>query len=321
MEQQAFVLRIAPGGNDRVQEALDRNQLIIGWPDAAGLLDERLSWEEFRTIISDTYHSQEKTLRKAGAAGGHMWRFIREMGRGDLVVVPHGSEFYVAKVSGSATYDQEKVDEGTAYRRAVDWLNNKQAIPRAVARSALISRMKTQGTCAYASDLLAEIKECIDIASSEAQPSFRSDLQSRLIRETLDEIRYGRIDSRGFEKLIRDVLVSLGADEARIVPPKRDKGADVVATFRVAGAFRQIVAVQAKHWRPDPPVRKDVVEQLIRGIEAESANLGMIVTSGTVSEDAIAAAEQFFEESGVRIELVDGDQLAKLIVEHGVEAS
>ena len=321
MEQQAFVLRVAPSGIDRVPEALDRNQLIIGWAEAVGLLNERLSWEEFRTIISDTYYSREETLRKAGAAGGHMWRFIREMTEGDLVVVPHGSGLHVARVSGPATYDQSRVDEDTAYRRNVDWLNKKQAIPRAMARSALVARMKIQGTSARASDVLAEIEECIRVAGSESEPSFQSDLQSRLIRETLKEIRGGRMDSHRFERLIRDVLMSLGADEARIIHRSQDKGADIVATFRVAGAFRQVVAVQAKHWQPDPPVGKGVVEQLIRGLEAESADLGMVVTSGTVSEDASAAANQFFEESGVRIELVDGEQFARLIVEHGIKAS
>lgn len=54
-----------------------------------------------------------------------MWRFIREMNVGDLVVVPHGSEFYVAEVSGPAMYDESKVEEDTAYRRNVKWLNDK----------------------------------------------------------------------------------------------------------------------------------------------------------------------------------------------------
>ena len=236
-------------------------------------------------------------------------------------MVPHGSEFYVARVSaGPATYNRSKISEDTAYRREVDWLNEKRAIPRVGARSALISRMKTRGTCAYASDILAEIEECIVTADSQSKPSFHNDLQSRLIRETLDEIRSGRMDSFGFEHLIHHVLMSLGADEARVVPRKQDKGADIVATFRVAGAFRQVVAVQAKHWQPDPPVGRDVVGQLIKGIAAESADLGMIVTSGTISEDAIAEAEQFSEESGVSIELVDGEQFAKLIVEYGIKA-
>ena len=296
MKKQAFVLRVSPGRIDRVPEALAGNQIIIGWAEAKGLLNEGLSWEEFRAIVGRTYYAKEDNLRRAGSAAGHMWRFIREMNIGDLVVVPYGSEFYVAEVSGPATYDESKVEDDTAYRRNVNWLNDQEPIRRAVARSALISRMKTQGTCAYASDLLPQINECIAIARTDSVPVFQSDLQSRLIRETLDEIRSGRIDSFGFEKLIHDVLLGLGADEVRVVPRIQDKGADIIATFRVAGAFRLTLAVQAKHWQSEPPVGKEVVEQLIRGIEAESANLGMIVTSGTVSDDAVFLAEQFCED-------------------------
>ena len=168
---------------------------------------------------------------------------------------------------------------------------------------------------------MAQIKECLEIAKFDSKPIFQNDLQSRLVKATLDEIQCGQIDSFGFEKLIRDVLVGLGADEARIVPRSQDKGADIIATFRVAGVFQQTLAVQAKHWRPDPPVGKDVVEQLIKGIEAESANLGMIVTSGTISEEVVSLTEQYFDEKGIKIELVDGEQFAKLIVEHGIKTT
>lgn len=51
MNQQAFVLRIAPGGIDKVPEALTTNQIIIGWAEAEGLLDTNLTWEQFREII------------------------------------------------------------------------------------------------------------------------------------------------------------------------------------------------------------------------------------------------------------------------------
>lgn len=321
MKQQAFVLRISPGDNDRVPEALNKNQIIIGWANAQGLLDTKLSWEQFREIISNTYYSSESTLRRAGNAAGHMWRFIREMKDGDLVVVPYGSNFYVAEVHGDATYDPIKVADDTAYRRPVIWLNSTTAMPRTLAKSALISRMKTQGTCAYATDLLDDINECLQLSSSGQKPTFQSDLQSRLVRETLDEMRSGRMDSFGFEKLIQDVLIGLGAKDAPIVPRSQDKGADIVATFLVAGAFRQVVAVQAKHWQPDPPVDKSVVDQLIKGIEAESASLGMIITSGTISDEATNSAEQYFEDKGIKIELVDGEQFAKLIVEHGIRMS
>ncbi|MEK6707664.1 MAG: restriction endonuclease [Pseudomonadota bacterium] len=321
MNQQAFVLRIAPSGDDRVPEALSENQIIIGWAGADGLLEPSLSWEQFREIIRSVYYANEETLRKPGAASGHMWRFVREMNVGDLVVVPYGSEFFVATIKGPATYNPAKVADDTAYRRDVQWLNDKKPIRRDVAKSALISRMKTQGTCAYATDLLDEIKECLLIVSKGQAPTFQTDLQSRLIRETLEELRKGRMDSFGFERLIQTVLTGLGAEDARIVPRLQDKGADVLATFRVAGAFRQVVAVQAKHWQPNPPVGKEVVEQLIKGIEAESANLGMVITSGSISDEAVQAAENYFEEKGIKIELVDGEQFAKLIVEHGISAS
>lgn len=321
MTQQAFVLRIAPSGIDRVPEALTSNQLIIGWANAEGLLDATLSWEEFRGVISNIYHPDEETLRKAGAAAGHLWRFVRDMNPGDLVVVPYGANFYVAEITGPAIYDESKLGEDSAYRRPVRWLNDKRPIPRGLARSALISRMKTQGTCAYATDLLEEIQECLALSGRGEAPTFQSDLQSRLVREALAELRRGRIESFGFERLIQTTLISLGAEEARIVPRSEDKGADILATFLVAGAFRQTVAVQAKHWQPDPPVGREVVEQLIRGIEAEAADLGMVITSGAISDEASQFAERYFEEKGIRIELIDGEQFAKLIVEHGIRTS
>jgi restriction endonuclease Mrr len=178
--------------------------------------------------------------------------------------------------------------------------------------------MKTQGTCADARDLLGEIRDCLNVAFRGESPTFQTDLQNRLVREVLAELRTGRIENFGFERLIQTILRGLGAKEVRIVPRSEDKGADLVAMFRVAGAFQQRVAVQAKHWQPEPPVGRDVVEQLIRGIEAEAANLGMIVTSGLISEEAIQAAALYFDDTGVRIELVDGEQFARLIVEHGI---
>lgn len=319
MNQQAFVLRVAPGGKDMLPEALSQNVLIIGWAEAEGLLDVKLSWSDFRKIISTVYYNKEETLRKAGTASGHMWRFIREMKTGDIVVVPHGSNFYIAKVTGDAFYDKSKVDADSAYRREVLWLNNAKPIQRRIAKSALISRMKIQGTCAYATDLISDINECLEVSSKGEKPTFKNDLQSKLIKETLEEIRSGRMDSYGFEHLIRSVLHGLGAEDARVVPRLQDKGADVLATFLVAGAFRQVVAVQAKHYQETPPVGKDVVSELIRGIEAESADLGMVITAGTFSNEAILAAENFYEEKAIKIELVDGEQFAKLIVEHGIK--
>jgi len=319
--RKAFILRVAPSGEDRVPEALDANQIIIGWAKAKGLLDPKLSWDDFRGVLRRAYYSKEPNLRKAGSAAGHMWRFVREMNPSDLVVVPYGTGFYAAEVTGPALYDDAKRADDTAYRRKVNWLNEKRAIPRAQARSALISRMKIQGTCAYATDLIGQIEECVKHAKSGHKPTFKSDLRARLIKETLEVLRGGFIESFGFENLIKEMLLGLGAVEARVVPRSQDKGADIVATFVVAGAIRQSVAVQAKHWRPEPPVGADVVKQLIKGIEAEDADLGIVVTSGTIAEDAVRAAAEYYEDKGIRIELLNGEDFAQLMVESGIRAT
>lgn len=317
MKQQAFVLRISPSGNDRIPEALSSNQIIIGWAKARGLLDEKLSWGEFREILRRTYYPTKENLRKAGAAAGHMWRFVRDMQVGDLVVVPYGSKVYLAKIVGPAIHIESKVGDDTAYRRNVEWLNDRKPISRSLARSALISRMKIQGTSASATDLLPEIEDCLAAAKLQEKPTFQRDLHHRLVQQTLIEIRAGRMDSFGFENLVKEVMKGLGATDAKVLSRSQDKGADVLATFYVAGAFQQVVAIQAKYWQPDPPVGKNVVEQLIKGIEAEDADLGMIITSGVFSDEATAAAQQYYDEKGIKIELVDGEQFAKLILERG----
>lgn len=315
--QAAFILRIAHR-EDALQEALSSDQAIIGWARAEGLLDPALCWQAFRDLVRAAYYNDEPTLRAAGVAAGHLWRFIRDMKPGDLLVVPAKAEFFVGEIVGPATYDPSKVELNSAYRRSVNWLNEKKPLSRQFAQAALLSRMKVFGTTAVATDLLHEINECILLASRGQAPTFQMDLQSRLIRETLAELRNGRMDSYGFERLIQTVLEGQGALQARIVPRSEDKGADLVAMFRVAGAFEYTVAVQAKHWQPEPPVDTNVVEQLIEGIEDESADLGMVVTSGSISEEAIQRADKYFKEKGVQIKLIDGEELAKLIIESGI---
>lgn len=316
LPERAFVLRMTHG-RDRVSESLDRDEIVIGWAEAEGLLatDE---WCQFREIVRRAYHANDRDLRRSGAAAGHAWRFLKEMGRGSWVVVPWHNEFLVAEVVGDPTYDPTRITDDSAYTRPVRWLNEGKAIPRAVAHAPLQSRLKTQGTTANASDLTEQIAAGLSAAAAGRRPTFAADLRERLVRETLDEIRSGRLDSFGFERLVEAVLRASGGSSVRVVPRQHDKGADVTAEFRIAGALTLRVAVQAKHYQPEPPVPASVVDDLVAGMDAEDAHYGIVATSGTVSNEAQARVEEIRKTDGRRIELVDGEQFAALMVDLGL---
>jgi predicted Mrr-cat superfamily restriction endonuclease len=317
-EQRAFVLRVSPGGVDYVPKALESNDIIIGWSKAKGLLSPDLEWKKFRKIMHDCYYSKDEGFQRSGRAAGTMWRFIREMEEGDLVVVPHGHGFYVAKIQGPARLEEGKVGEDSAHRRTVIWLNEKRIIPRKIARASLQSRMKIQNTCVDATDIIAEIREVLEHAEKGKLPTFGEELGQQLVNIAISEIRSGRINSYGFEKLIESLLRALGAVEIRHPHGILDKGADLVATFRIARIFDFKIAVQAKHYKPEPPVDSWVIDQLIQGMEAESADLGMVVTSGTFSDETEQYAKKVFEDQGRKIELVDGEQLVSMMLEVGI---
>ena len=180
----AFVLRIAPSGIDRVPQALETNDLIIGWSRAGDdLLNDNLGWNEFRQIIHDEYYSGDETYRSSGAAAGNLWRFIREMSINDLVVVLHGNKFHVAEVAGPARHEPERVEEDTAFRRSIKWLNDGEPIPRRLARAALQSRMKIRQTCARATNLISAIKDALRASQANSTPSFDSDLRQVVLFE------------------------------------------------------------------------------------------------------------------------------------------
>lgn len=168
MTQKAFILHIKPKNIDRVQEALDNDQIIIGWASAENLLNDKLTLYDYRGIISAAHYSQEINLNGAGRAAFAMWRFIREMSLDDLIVVPHGSiGFYVAQVVGAAIYLPSKAEDGTSYRRPVKWLNQKQPFQRARASGSLIAAMKKRGTCFEITHLLEDLRNCIGTLHQE----------------------------------------------------------------------------------------------------------------------------------------------------------
>ncbi len=187
----------------------------------------------------------------------------------------------------------DKVEEDTAFSRRVEWLNSGNPIPRSQARCKLISRLKVYQTCVDCSDLNAEINSL------------------------LEEIREGKIENFGFERLHRNLFNKMGAAEILIVPRSKDNGSDLIVDYFVFGLLPIKISVQAKHWNDSNPVGVDEINQLRVGMEKDGTDFGLFITSGTYSEAAYQEA-QCLDEEGTKIRLVDGMQLGKLLLAESV---
>lgn len=316
----AFVLRVAPGRENMLADCLNHDRVVIGWPGMSGLLDEPTGWSDFRATVSQAYYPDATSMRSAGAAAGHLWRFIRDMEVGDYVVVPApGRQFYVGTIAGPP---EQGTTKGVGYFRSVVWLNGKQPIDRQLASAALQSRMKIQGSTAGAKDLVPAIESVVQdgqaIAAGAPAPTFELDLRQELLAITLQQLRNGRLDPFKFEKIVQVVLDSLGAVDSSITPRSLDKGDDIVASVIPLGLFELRLVAQVKHYNQlDRPLPPGVLDELLRGMDKQEADLGVVITVGEISE-ATEAKVQELNDTGHRIALVNGERLAELYLDYCV---
>ncbi len=142
-----WLLRMVPVGRDRVEDALAANVITIGWGKPDGLVNLGLSREQFRDEVIRAYYQQATDLRAAGTSNGQLWRFIREMSAGDLVVVPRGDALHFARVAGDVSHDQRPEAEHWAFSRPVAWLTSSSGVPRNLLPDEVLHTLRWQGTC------------------------------------------------------------------------------------------------------------------------------------------------------------------------------
>jgi len=121
-----------------------------------------------------------------------------------------------------------------------------------------------------------------------------------------------------FERLVVELLVAMGyggtrRDAARVVGQTGDGGIDGEINEDRLGLDK--VYVQAKRW--DNSVGRPVVQAFAGSLMGRQANKGVLITTGAITADARA----FVQNLPTRIVLIDGEQLATLMIEHNVGVS
>ena len=120
-----------------------------------------------------------------------------------------------------------------------------------------------------------------------------------------------------FERLIIDLLLKMGygggrADMARALGRTGDGGVDGAVKEDVLGL--DILYVQAKRYAPERAVPVSEVRDFIGSLDSHRAGKGVFVTTSYFP----ASAREFIAKVSKRVVLIDGEELAALMIRHEV---
>ncbi len=318
--KKAFVIRCAPSGINRMNEILKSNQVVIGWSLIEDeLFNKKLKREDYKEVLKNKYEDYKDNPYSLGQATGYLWRFIHEMNIGDYALVPISKSFYLAEITSEPIYIPNKIRDDTAIRRDVKWLNNSEPILRDYCGSGLVSRLKYQGTCVEATDLISDIERSLKNANEKIPPKFKTQLNDNLKQHVTKYLisKDSYLDDRKFEHLIKQLMLGLGATTSDIISKskygKSIADVDVIANFTHLAL--QIYIQVKKH---EGETDKHSVEQIIEAIkidnpEGESKIFGWVISSGKFNEKAVKMAD----ENNIRV--INGEDLAEMILSVGLE--
>lgn len=158
--------------------------------------------------------------------------------------------------------------------------------------------------------------------SVEKTPEERIDqaykeLRAGLIQELLEQVL--RNSDSFFEQLVVDLLVAMGyggsiEDAGLAVGKSGDGGIDGVIKEDRLGL--DTIVIQAKKWNGHAVGRPDV-QAFAGSMEGHRAHKGVFITTSTFSQPAL----EFVKQIQRRIVLIDGQELANLMIDHGIGVS
>ena len=141
-------------------------------------------------------------------------------------------------------------------------------------------------------------------------------LKSELADELLGEVT--RMDEYDFEQLVVDLLLKMGygkpeENQDAVTKKSGDGGIDgIVRTDRFGF---DAIYTQAKRWKADSHVQSPDIQKFLGAMVAQGATKGLFITTAQFTK---GAAEMAAKNPGHKIVLIDGKQLAQLMIEFGL---
>lgn len=149
-------------------------------------------------------------------------------------------------------------------------------------------------------------------ALEEAYTSINDSLSDELLSMIMN------LSPSFFEKLVVDLLVAMGyggdyQDAAEVTQQSKDGGVDGIIKEDKLGLDK--IYVQAKRWTN--VVGKPVIQQFAGALDGVKASKGVFISTSTYSKDA----RKYVDSLSKKIVLIDGKELASLMIEYNLGVS
>jgi restriction system protein len=154
--------------------------------------------------------------------------------------------------------------------------------------------------------------ETVKTPDEVLESSYRG-LRDALVDEVLDQVK--SCSPLFFERLVVDLLVAMGyggtlADAGQAIGKTGDGGIDGIIKEDKLGL--DVVCIQAKRW--EGTIGRPIVQGFAGSMEGIRARKGVLITTSSFSKEAT----EYVRNIERKIVLLDGRQLAELMIDHDI---
>jgi restriction system protein len=144
-----------------------------------------------------------------------------------------------------------------------------------------------------------------------AYQKIRKPLASDLVSKVVD------LSPAFFERLVVELLVKMGyggsiKDAGKALGKSGDEGID--GTIKEDKLGLDIIYIQAKRWKPGNVVGRPELQKFVGALAGQGAKKGIFITTSNFTKEAL----EYTPRNETKIVLIDGEQLAQLMIDYNI---
>jgi len=163
-------------------------------------------------------------------------------------------------------------------------------------------------------------EEIVIVETNEQTPEENLDKAYQRIRKSLASELLNRVVELSptfFERLVVELLVKMGyggsiKDAGKAIGKSGDEGID--GTIKEDKLGLDIIYIQAKRWRPGNVVGRPELHKFVGALAGQGAKKGIFITTSNFTKEAL----EYTPKNETKIVLIDGEQLAQLMIDYNL---